>query len=179
MVGYQNDAININNEKKHLTLAPVLFIWKYQRSIWNTRISCFSAGNQIRFGKNLTVFRGGSLYLTSRTSGHCLLKGEVRSARILERANIELIVKQKDTLLCTGNCMFLLLLLLRTIWFCYLKGGRGHIYFHLSFGRSVCLSVGWSFCFLALILSAPYLFTPFAWKLPKLSVVVALTKAKV
>ena len=116
------------------------------------------------------MFRDGSLYLTSRTSGHCLLKGEVRSARILERANIKLIVKQKDTLLCTGNCMFLLLLLLRMIWFCYLKWGRGHFYFHLSFGRSVCLSVGWSFCFLALILSP---FHPFAWKLPKLSVVVA------
>ena len=143
MVGYQNDDININNEKKHLTLAPVLFIWKYQRSIFkNTRISCFSAGNQIRFGKNLTLFRGGSLYLTSRTSGHCLLKGEVRSARILERANIELIVTQKDTLLCTGNRMFLLLLLLRTIWFCYLKGGRAGSFLFSSVVWSVGLYVG-------------------------------------
>nr|XP_022321354.1 uncharacterized protein LOC111123362 [Crassostrea virginica] len=67
----------------------------------SVHFECLPAGNQIRFGKNLTVFRGEILYLTSRTSGHCLLKGEVRSARILERANIELIVKQKDTLLCT------------------------------------------------------------------------------
>ena len=120
------------------------------------------------------MFRAGSLYLTSRTSGHCLLKGEVRSARILERANIELIVKQKDTLLCTGNCIFLLILLLRTIWFCYLKGGRAGSFLFSSVVWSVGLSVGR----LVVLFSSPNFvcsisFHPFAWKLPKLSVVVA------
>lgn len=65
-------------------------------------LTYYSDKNQIIVRKNISETRDGSLYLWSNETRRCLIKGSIKSARILEQVNMTFTVSGRKSRLCTG-----------------------------------------------------------------------------